>query len=184
MDSSKIGAWFAGPKAEQGEFLADMLRRIAADYYGWRRNYFPEDGVVIDSALRRANESRIGAIAGSLGCEATPSTDPHRCPPMTFRVAPVGLVFAVDVPARPLGTLAGPLASLGGELRAHLPKGVLDLPSSVLHDALRLPRRLLGLAFSFQCGVADDTSSHLFRLAHRLVSVLASHDGASFRPWR
>ncbi len=51
-----MAAWFAGPKAENGEWFADTLRRIVQDYYSWRRNYFPEDGVVIDSSLRRGNE--------------------------------------------------------------------------------------------------------------------------------
>lgn len=55
-DRARIAAWFAGPKAENGEWFADTLRRIVQDYYSWRRNYFPEDGVVIDSTLRRQNE--------------------------------------------------------------------------------------------------------------------------------
>ncbi len=55
-DLHRLAAWFAGPKAEQGEWFSETLKRIAQDYYAWRRNYFPEDGVVVDSALRRANE--------------------------------------------------------------------------------------------------------------------------------
>lgn len=51
-----ISAWFAGPKAENGEAFAGLLGRIVQDYYAWRRNYFPEDGVVLDWAQRRANE--------------------------------------------------------------------------------------------------------------------------------
>src|SRR5262245_50227124 len=49
--------WFAGPKAENGEPFADTIRRIVQDYHSWRRNYFPEDGVVIDSSHRRHNEA-------------------------------------------------------------------------------------------------------------------------------
>ncbi|MFO0858758.1 MAG: pyridoxal-dependent decarboxylase [Phycisphaerales bacterium] len=45
-------AWFAGPKAEHGEWFSGVIRAIAQDYYSWRRNYFPEDGVVVDSQLR------------------------------------------------------------------------------------------------------------------------------------
>lgn len=51
-----ISAWFAGPKSENAEWFSAWLRRIADDYYAWRRNYFAEDGVVIDSRLKRENE--------------------------------------------------------------------------------------------------------------------------------
>ena len=52
-----ISAWFAGPKSENADWFSDWLGRIAEDYYAWRRNYFAEDGVVIDSALRRENDA-------------------------------------------------------------------------------------------------------------------------------
>ncbi|MGD9791170.1 MAG: aspartate aminotransferase family protein [Phycisphaerales bacterium] len=52
-----MSAWFAGPKGENAEAVVARLRRIADDYYAWRRNYFAEDGVVIGSADRRANEA-------------------------------------------------------------------------------------------------------------------------------
>lgn len=55
-DARRFAAWFAGPKAENGDWFVSVLRRIAEDYYAWRRNYFPGDGVVIDSVLRRENE--------------------------------------------------------------------------------------------------------------------------------
>lgn len=48
-----LPAWFAGPKGENAEWFADTIRRIIQDYHAWRRNYFPEDGVLIDSHLRR-----------------------------------------------------------------------------------------------------------------------------------
>jgi glutamate/tyrosine decarboxylase-like PLP-dependent enzyme len=49
-------AWFAGPKSENGEWFADTIRRVTQDYHSWRRNYFPEDGVVVDSSHRRRIE--------------------------------------------------------------------------------------------------------------------------------
>jgi glutamate/tyrosine decarboxylase-like PLP-dependent enzyme len=52
-----ISAWFAGPKSENADWFSDWLGRIAEDYYAWRRNYFAEDGVIIDSALRRENDA-------------------------------------------------------------------------------------------------------------------------------
>ncbi len=56
-DTRRLAAWFAGPKAENGEWFAETIRRIVQDYHSWRRNYFPEDGVVVDSALKRQNEA-------------------------------------------------------------------------------------------------------------------------------
>lgn len=52
----RISAWFAGPKAENAGWFSERLRQVIDDYYAWRRNYFPEDGAVIGSALRRNNE--------------------------------------------------------------------------------------------------------------------------------
>ena len=52
-----VSAWFAGPKAENAAWFSDRLRQIIDDYYAWRRNYFPEDGAVIGSSLRRHNEA-------------------------------------------------------------------------------------------------------------------------------
>jgi glutamate/tyrosine decarboxylase-like PLP-dependent enzyme len=49
-------AWFAGPKAENGDWFAGVVERIISDYHAWRRNYFPEDGVVVDCAAKRESE--------------------------------------------------------------------------------------------------------------------------------
>ncbi|MCH7944842.1 MAG: hypothetical protein IIC73_02330 [Armatimonadetes bacterium] len=51
-----ISAWFAGPKAENAEMFAGVLRRIYEDHVYWRRNYFPQDGVVVDSKSQRESE--------------------------------------------------------------------------------------------------------------------------------
>ena len=48
-----MAGWFAGPKAENGEWFETILRRIVQDYYAWRRNYFPEDGMVLDARSRK-----------------------------------------------------------------------------------------------------------------------------------
>lgn len=50
---SDMSGWFAGPKAENGEWFTQAVGRILQDYYNWRRNYYPEDGIVIDSHQRR-----------------------------------------------------------------------------------------------------------------------------------
>ncbi len=58
MDSElgPMSAWFSGPKAENAPWFNAWLGRIADDYCAWRRNYFPEDGIIVDSTLRRQNE--------------------------------------------------------------------------------------------------------------------------------
>lgn len=49
--------WFAGPKAENADWFEALLTRIVQDYYSWRRNYFPEDGFIVDSRTRHGSES-------------------------------------------------------------------------------------------------------------------------------
>ncbi|MCH7976715.1 MAG: hypothetical protein IIC18_09225 [Bacteroidetes bacterium] len=50
-----ISAWFAGPKAENSDAFTRTIRRILEDHQYWRRNYFPEDGVVIRTEERRGH---------------------------------------------------------------------------------------------------------------------------------
>ena len=56
MANQNMTAWFNGPKAENGDVLEDAIQRIVQDYNYWRRNYYPEDGVTMDSQQRRENE--------------------------------------------------------------------------------------------------------------------------------
>jgi glutamate/tyrosine decarboxylase-like PLP-dependent enzyme len=65
-DHDVTSAWFAGPKAENASWFAERLRQVVEDYYAWRRNYFPEDGVVVDSALRRHSEGFTDAFEDRL----------------------------------------------------------------------------------------------------------------------
>ena len=53
---SESSAWFAGPKGENGDWFTGSVTKILQDYYAWRRNYFPEDGLVLDAEGRRAGE--------------------------------------------------------------------------------------------------------------------------------
>lgn len=66
QDLGMMSAWFAGPKAENAPWFTAWLGRIAEDYCAWRRNYFPEDGVVVDSTLRRHNEPFMDAFEDRL----------------------------------------------------------------------------------------------------------------------
>lgn len=65
-DLGTMSAWFAGPKGENSPLLADWIKRITDDYAAWRRNYFPEDGIVVDSATRRQNEGFTDAFEDRL----------------------------------------------------------------------------------------------------------------------
>lgn len=53
---SDYAAWFLGPKAEHSDTWEKMLVDIFRDYVHWRRNYYPEDNVVINSRMRRRHE--------------------------------------------------------------------------------------------------------------------------------
>lgn len=65
-DLGMMSAWFSGPKAENAPWFNAWLGRIAEDYCAWRRNYFPEDAVVVDSTLRRHNEPFMDAFEDKL----------------------------------------------------------------------------------------------------------------------
>ena len=52
-----MAGWFAGPKAENGEWFGNIVSNILVDYYAWRKNYFPEDTVIVRSKERRSAES-------------------------------------------------------------------------------------------------------------------------------
>ena len=51
-----ISAWFTGPKSENGERLAETIHWILNDHLYWRRNYYPEDGLVVTSEQRRKQD--------------------------------------------------------------------------------------------------------------------------------
>ncbi|MCB1144980.1 MAG: hypothetical protein KDK54_22225 [Leptospiraceae bacterium] len=48
-----LSAWFLGPKAEHAEIWLELIEYVFRDYTNWRRNYFPNDPVVVDRAMRR-----------------------------------------------------------------------------------------------------------------------------------
>lgn len=56
QDPSTPGAWFLGPKGENAERFARMIQHIFDDYTFWRRNYFPDDGILLTAKQRRDHE--------------------------------------------------------------------------------------------------------------------------------
>lgn len=51
-----LAAWFLGPKAEHGDVWLETLQYIFRDYIHWRRNYFPEDPIVIGREQLKSHE--------------------------------------------------------------------------------------------------------------------------------
>jgi len=56
ITQNPLSAWFLGPKAEHADVWAQMLMNIFNDYIHWRRNYFPEDPIIINRTKRRQHE--------------------------------------------------------------------------------------------------------------------------------
>ena len=46
--NAPLDAWFLGPKAEHGDIWLDIFNYIFRDYIHWRRNYFPEDPIIVN----------------------------------------------------------------------------------------------------------------------------------------
>lgn len=65
-EDSNYAAWFLGPKAEHSDTWEKMLVDVFRDYVHWRRNYFPEDNVVINSRMRRQHELMSDSLRDEL----------------------------------------------------------------------------------------------------------------------
>ena len=62
----QVTAWFMGPKAEHAETWEQTFHYIFADYVHWRRNYFPNDPVVVPRQRRREHERWQDVLSGEL----------------------------------------------------------------------------------------------------------------------
>src|SRR6188768_3388565 len=49
-----LRAWFLGPRAENAELVERLVTEAVRDHVFWRRNYHPEDGVVIRETDKRS----------------------------------------------------------------------------------------------------------------------------------
>jgi len=54
--------WFLGPKGENADFLIESVLIILQDYIHWRRNYFPNDTILIDKKSQRENQDEYDKI--------------------------------------------------------------------------------------------------------------------------
>lgn len=49
-------AWFLGPKAENSFIFESLLQTVTQDYIHWRKNYFPDDPILISKQRRNCFE--------------------------------------------------------------------------------------------------------------------------------
>lgn len=53
MSEAKIYSWFLGPKAENADLLERMMLEAVRDCVFWRRNFHPEDEILITEQVKR-----------------------------------------------------------------------------------------------------------------------------------
>jgi hypothetical protein len=56
MSEAKIYSWFLGPKAENAELLERMMLEAVRDCVFWRRNFHPEDEILISEQVKRKDD--------------------------------------------------------------------------------------------------------------------------------
>jgi glutamate/tyrosine decarboxylase-like PLP-dependent enzyme len=66
--AAALRAWFLGPRAENAALLERLVVESLRDHVFWRRNYHPEDGVVIREADKRQEgyEEAVGTLTQEL----------------------------------------------------------------------------------------------------------------------
>ncbi|MDB4912730.1 MAG: Pyridoxal-dependent decarboxylase [Gemmatimonadetes bacterium] len=62
LQDPPLAAWFLGPKAEQSQVWEELLGRVFDDYIHWRRNYFPQDPIVISRERQHTHERWFDAL--------------------------------------------------------------------------------------------------------------------------
>jgi glutamate/tyrosine decarboxylase-like PLP-dependent enzyme len=55
MEDTKIHSWFLGPKAENSEMLERLVLEALRDCVFWRRNFHPEDEILITEKVKRTD---------------------------------------------------------------------------------------------------------------------------------
>jgi glutamate/tyrosine decarboxylase-like PLP-dependent enzyme len=53
MDETKLYSWFLGPKAENADALERLILEALRDCVFWRRNFHPEDAIIITEKCKR-----------------------------------------------------------------------------------------------------------------------------------
>ena len=57
-----LDAWFLGPKAEHGDLWLITVDHILRDYIHWRRNYFPQDPIIVNRDRLRTHDAWIESL--------------------------------------------------------------------------------------------------------------------------
>lgn len=60
--NAPLDAWFLGPKAEHGEIWLETINYIFRDYIHWRRNYFPEDPIIVNRERLKTHDSWLETL--------------------------------------------------------------------------------------------------------------------------
>jgi hypothetical protein len=65
MDETKLYSWFLGPKAENADMLERLVLEALRDCVFWRRNFHPEDDIIITEKVKAATgcSSAIASVA-------------------------------------------------------------------------------------------------------------------------
>ncbi len=53
MENTKLYSWFLGPKAENADFFERLILEALRDCVFWRRNFHPEDDILITEKVKR-----------------------------------------------------------------------------------------------------------------------------------
>ena len=53
MSDTKLYSWFLGPKAENADLLERLILEALRDCVFWRRNFHPEDDILITEKIKR-----------------------------------------------------------------------------------------------------------------------------------
>ena len=61
-DDKNYLSYFLGPKAENANFLEELLLLVLRDYFHWRRNYFPGDKILLTKKIQRELESNYDSL--------------------------------------------------------------------------------------------------------------------------
>lgn len=60
--NAPLDAWFLGPKAEHGEIWLETINYIFRDYIHWRRNYFPEDPIIVNRERLKTHDAWLETL--------------------------------------------------------------------------------------------------------------------------
>ena len=79
MDETKLYSWFLGPKAENADMLERLVLEALRDCVFWRRNFHPEDDIIITYSVFDLNV-QVESTTGATGITGKSKTKHPRVP--------------------------------------------------------------------------------------------------------